>query len=109
MTEGARSFWQINIGHVLSTVTVIASVGYMYGQLTGRLETDHTQISTLTQLTTQLSTTVAGMQVANAASDQDRIDLHRTIESDFARRLSKLEDRLVSPNANSNPNERNSP
>lgn len=89
-----RGFWQINIGHILTTVSVISSLGFMYGQVATRLENQQGEILQLQQTSIKMETSISTIQINEASSAQDRIDLHKTIEDDFSRRLSKLEDRL---------------
>lgn len=41
-----------------------------------------------------MSQEIAALQLSEASSAQDRLDLHHTIEDDFSRRLGKLEDKV---------------
>lgn len=87
-------FWQVNLGHVLTMFTVIGSLAFMYGQVATRLENQQQEIVTLQQTSVRLEASMGSMQISAAAADQDRIDLHKTIEDDFSRRLAKLEDKV---------------
>ena len=89
-----RGFWQINLGHVLTIVSIISSLGFMYGQVANKLENQQGEIIQLEQSTAKMEASISTIQINEASSNQDRIDLHKTIEDDFSRRLTKLEDRL---------------
>lgn len=86
-------FWQVNLGHVLTMLSVIVSLSFMYGQFATRIENEQSEIVSLQQTSIRVETSISTMQIASAAADQDRVDLHKTIEDDFSRRLSKLEDK----------------
>lgn len=89
-----RGFWQINLGHVLTIVSIISSLGFMYGQVANKLENQQGEIIELEQSTAKMEASISTIQINEASSSQDRIDLHKTIEDDFSRRLTKLEDRV---------------
>lgn len=85
-------FWQINIGHILTISSTIATIGFMYGTLANKLEAQGNQIVDLQRQSTSSQSSIAALQISEAAHAQDQADLHKTIEEDFARRISKLED-----------------
>lgn len=91
--ENGYRFWQINVGHILTIISVISSLAYMYGQVANKLENQQAEIVLLQQTSIRLEASISSMQIADAAAAQDRVDLHKTIEDDFSRRLSKLEDK----------------
>lgn len=96
MSDIGKTFWQVNAGHVLTMVTVLASCSYFYGQMSQKLEQHTGQIAALQALTGQTGQAMVALQLSEAQSAQDRADLHKTIEDDFSRRLTKLEDKVDS-------------
>lgn len=87
-------FWQVNFGHLLTMGTILITLGSMYGSVAGRLEAHSEKIATLEVGYNHLQSEQATMAIQESAAAQDRIDLHKTIEDDFSRRLTKLEDRI---------------
>ncbi len=89
-------FWQINIGHIVSMLVTVFSFGVAYQSMAGRMENAEDRLSRQEQASAQTATELSAIEISEAASNQDRVDLHKTIEDDFSRRLSKLEDKLES-------------
>jgi hypothetical protein len=87
-------FWQINFGHILTIVSIFATLCIMYGRLSNTLESHTEKIAILEVGENRMEGEIAAQAVSGAAANQDRIDLHKTIEDDFSRRLTKLEDRM---------------
>jgi hypothetical protein len=87
-------FWQINFGHLLTIGSVLISLGMMYAQVAGKLEGLSEKVAILESDYSHVSAQQNAMAIAQSAADQDRVDLHKTIEDDFSRRLTKLEDRV---------------
>jgi hypothetical protein len=102
MTEGLsilpnpNRFWQINFGHLLTIGTMLVSLGAMYSSVASKLENQAEKVAVLETEYGHLASEQSVMAIAQSAADQDRVDLHKTIEDDFSRRLTKLEDRLDS-------------
>lgn len=90
--EPSGNFWQINVGHILTIAVMLASVCVSYGSLSSKIESQGGQITAMTSQQSVLSSAVSALQISGAAEAQDRADLHRTMDQDFARRISKLED-----------------
>lgn len=87
-------FWSINIGHILTTASVLMTLGAMYGTVSNKLESQGAAIISLQQQANVTSAQVASLQISNATQAQDEADLHKTMDEDFSRRLGKLEDKM---------------
>lgn len=99
-----HGFWQFNIGHIGSAVLVIFTMGCAWQNLSAQLEAQASKTSdiglALAQLQTDTKSLAAQQQSQQneiISDHQDALDLHKTIETDFERRLSKIEDRQDLP------------
>lgn len=94
-------FRQFNLGHLLTILTVAGSALSVY--ISGQVNAKHTddrldnvEISIKSEHDDEqrMGQEIAALQLSEASSSQDRLDLHHTIEDDFSRRLGKLEDKV---------------
>ena len=85
-------FWQINLGHVVTIVSILITLGSMYSRLSVTLENQGASLAALENRETHLEENQTAMAIADAATAKDLADVHTNMEQDLVRRLNHDED-----------------
>jgi hypothetical protein len=87
-------FLQFNLGHLITIISILLTLGAMYSKLSTTLDNHGTAILNLQETTARLEADQTQMAIADASEAKDLADMHRNIEEDLARRVTKIEDRI---------------